>query len=220
MQAAATVAGFTMSSGSQSVIDGHSLSLSVPSGGTASVLVDATSRSSTSGGAIIIGWQWRIDGNIVASIAKSSQSLFAGQHTVALVITDSHGVASAAVQATIGILALEPPTAGFMMVSGNQSAANGQTLNVTVPSGGSAFVNVNANRSTAPSGTVVGWQWTIDGSSGSTTSSFSQSFSKGTHTIALIVTDNLGNKSAPASGRVLKRFRDLCPAPCYRPPWG
>jgi hypothetical protein len=95
-----------------------------------------------------------------------------------------------------------PPTAGFTMSSGAQSANEGQNLNLTVSSGGTAPVSFNANRSNAPSGTITAWQWTIDGTNVSTAASFTVPLGKGSHAVTLIVTDNLGSKSAPALGTV------------------
>ena len=83
-----------------------------------------------------------------------------------------------------------PPTAGFLMSSGNQSATDGQTLSLTVAPGGSAPVSVSAGASHAnfPGGSIAGWIWSVNGSQISTSPSFGQAFSKGTYQISLVVT--------------------------------
>jgi len=57
----------------------------------------------------------------------------------------------------------QPPTAGCLMASGNQSATEGQILNLTVPIGGTANVSFAAGRSSDPDGTIVGWEWRLNG---------------------------------------------------------
>ena len=97
-----------------------------------------------------------------------------------------------------------PPTAGFSMSSAGQNATESQTLSLTVPSGGTALVSFDSlSRSSAYNGrTIAGWQWTIDGASISTASTFTASLGKGAHPVTLVVTDNLGSKSASAQGTV------------------
>lgn len=105
----------------------------------------------------------------------------------------------------------QPPTAGFVMSSGSQAASNGQTLNVTVPPGGSATVSFDgsAPRSYDPDGTVVAWDWVILNAPGTTTgvrmtqSVFSRTFTVGTYPVTLVVTDNRGAQSAPATGTIV-----------------
>jgi hypothetical protein len=97
-----------------------------------------------------------------------------------------------------------PPSAGFSIAAGGQSATEGQTLNLTVPPGGTASVTFDGSaRSTAYNGrTITGWQWTIDGVNASTATSFVATLGKGTHPVTLVVTDNLGSNSAPVQGNV------------------
>jgi hypothetical protein len=96
------------------------------------------------------------------------------------------------------------PTAGFLMISGNQSVPDGQTLNITVSPGGTAPVSVSAGASHAnfPGGSILGWNWSVNGSQFSTSPSFGQAFSKGTYQIGLVVTDSDGAVSAPTTGTV------------------
>lgn len=97
-----------------------------------------------------------------------------------------------------------PPTAGFTMSSGNQSANENQTLNVAVPVGGSASVTFDGTtRSKAFNSTITGWQWTIGNSNASaSTGSFTTTLAKGTYPVTLVVTDSLGGKSTTAQGTV------------------
>lgn len=99
-----------------------------------------------------------------------------------------------------------PPTAGFAMSSGSQSGTDGQTLNLTAPSGSPPTVSFNANtRSVAFNGNrIMNWTWTANGSIIASTSQFSATFPVGTSTtISLVVTDNRGVSSAPVTGTVV-----------------
>ncbi len=95
----------------------------------------------------------------------------------------------------------QPPTARFTMTSGSQSAIEGQTLNVISPTG-PVFVNFFAARSSDPDGTVIGWEWKIDGNVVSTASSFAYGLNHGSHTVSLFVTDNQGGVSQAVNGQI------------------
>jgi hypothetical protein len=98
------------------------------------------------------------------------------------------------------------PTASFLMIGGaNQSATDGNALTLTVPPGGSAPVAVSAGASHAnfSGGSIVGWNWSIDGNQISTSPSFAKSFSKGSYQIGLVVTDNLGLVSALTTATIV-----------------
>jgi hypothetical protein len=98
-----------------------------------------------------------------------------------------------------------PPTAGFTMSSGSQSADNGQTLTVTASSSNTATVSFDATaRSMGFNGnTITGWTWTANNSIFATTSTFSATFPLGTTTIGLVVKDSRGTSSVAASGTVM-----------------
>jgi probable HAF family extracellular repeat protein len=98
-----------------------------------------------------------------------------------------------------------PPTAGFSMTSGAQSATDGQTLNLSAVSGGNANVFFSAStRSVSFNGTtIIGWQWTIDGMSAATTATFSSELGIGTHIVTLVVTDNQGVPSTAVAATVV-----------------
>lgn len=99
----------------------------------------------------------------------------------------------------------QPPAAGFLMTSGTQSATHGQNLNLTVPVGSTATVGFNGAppRSSDPDGTVVAYEWSINSTMVSTASTFGQSFQAGTHTISLVVVDNVGARSGAAQGTIV-----------------
>jgi len=97
-------AGFTMTSGSQSATEGQTLNVTVPQGGAAIVNFDSTTRSSAVNGATITQWKWSINNLVVATTAiLSAQSLSPGTYTVSLMVTDSRGMQSSSVQATVNV---------------------------------------------------------------------------------------------------------------------
>jgi uncharacterized repeat protein (TIGR03803 family) len=100
----APTAGFTMSAGGLSATDGQTLGLNVTSGATASVAFDGTGRSSALNGASVAGYKWTVDGVAASSAGKFSQSLGAGSHTVALVVTDNRGGTSAPATGTVTVI--------------------------------------------------------------------------------------------------------------------
>jgi hypothetical protein len=86
---------------------------------------------------------------------------------------------------------------------GTQSANEGGALNLTTGATGTATVNFDASRSSAVNGgTISTWQWMIDGTFASTFAQFSHTFSAGSHTISLVVTDNRNHSSTTAIGTI------------------
>ena len=98
-------AGFTMSSGGQGATDGQQLSIAVPTGTSATVSFDGTTRSFAVNGGAITRWLWFIDSAIVATTGTFSQSLSLGTHTVSLVVTDSRNTQSAPASGTVKVTA-------------------------------------------------------------------------------------------------------------------
>jgi hypothetical protein len=99
------------------------------------------------------------------------------------------------------------PIAGFTMTSQGQTKTDGQTLGVSVASGGTATVQFDASaRTQDPGGTVSTWNWTIDGVPvvliRGPQPSFSQALTIGNHTVSLIVSDNWGMQSAAVQGTI------------------
>ncbi len=111
----------------------------------------------------------------------------------------------------------QPPTAGFTMGFGLQTATDGQTLNLTVAPGGSATVSLDAStRSTdVQPGFVAEYQWRVDGTlqSGVLNSIRQFSLDASTHSIQLVVVDNQGASSLAATGTVIVNV--ALPGPRY-----
>jgi hypothetical protein len=97
------------------------------------------------------------------------------------------------------------PTAGFLMLSGTSSATQGQILNLSVLAGSAARVTFDGQppRSSDPDGTIGAYEWQIDEGSAWNAGIFSVDLGKGMHTVSLVVTDNGGLKSQPATGTVV-----------------
>jgi len=93
------------------------------------------------------------------------------------------------------------PIAGFTMSLGSNSASDGQTLNITAPTG-PVFVNFSADRSSDPDGSLVAWEWNIDGVNASNANSFTYGLNIATHNVSLKVTDNAGATSQQATGQI------------------
>jgi hypothetical protein len=126
-------------SGSQSATEAQTLSLHVAFGTTASISM-SIGRSSDSDGTVVAG-EVSIDGVVVTTLPAGggfSFSLGLGIHTVRVIVEDNLGAQSDPAEATIIVLA--PPTASFVMTSGGSSAIDGQTLALSVVSGGNASI--------------------------------------------------------------------------------
>jgi PKD repeat protein len=94
------------------------------------------------------------------------------------------------------------------MISGTQSATNGQTLQLEVP-GGAAVVDFDGSLSSSQRGEqVTTWKWTITNNgvliktANNAQPAFSYSFTQGLYTVDLIVTDSGGNLSSEVTGIV------------------
>lgn len=84
-----------------------------------------------------------------------------------------------------------PPTAGFTMSSGTNSANENGLLYIQPPAGQPPTVTFNASRSVAYNpDSIINWLWTANGSVIGTTNSFSAFCPVGTYTINLVVTDS------------------------------
>ena len=198
----APTAGLTMSYGGQSATEGGNLNLMVSPGQMVSVSFSA-SRSSDPDGSIV-GWEWRINGTLVSTASSFSFGLGVGNHVVSLKVTDNDG-ASATSPSGTGVVITEEaanqaPTAGLTMSYGGQSATEGGNLNLTVSPGQVVSVSFSASRSSDPDGSIVGWEWRINGTLVSTASSFSFGLGVGNHVVSLKVTDNDGASATSPSG--------------------
>jgi hypothetical protein len=97
------VAGFTMTSGSQSVTDGQTLNATVPWNVGAQVMLSAAGRSvDPEGGAL--QYKWTIDGFTQQDVGGTFNYAFGvGTHAVTLTVTDNQNASSATVQGTVAV---------------------------------------------------------------------------------------------------------------------
>jgi len=116
-----------------------------------------------------------------------------GTYSATLIIDDGHGVASAAVVTVTVNPANQPPVA----IAGPDQSVHVGTL-----------VTVDASQSNDPDGTVQVYQWTMTSKPSGSTATFSDpadvkptytADKLGDYTVGLVVTDNVGLKSQPAS---------------------
>lgn len=125
------VAGFTMSSDGQPVMNGQQLSVNAVASGTASVNFNAAPSIAFNTN-MITAWQWTIDNAVVATKQMFTEGLSVGMHSVSLVVTDSRGVPSTAATGTVVVT--QQPIAGTVTV---QATLNG----VHWPSSGTASLS-------------------------------------------------------------------------------
>lgn len=116
-----------------------------------------------------------------------------GTYSATLIVDDGHGVASAAVVTVTVNPASQPPVA---------NAGPDQSVHV------GTLVTLDASQSNDPDGTVQAYQWTMTSKPSGSTATFSDPTAVkpqftadklGDYTIGLVVTDNDGLKSQPAS---------------------
>ncbi len=97
-----------------------------------------------------------------------------------------------------------PPTAGFAMSAENQTATDGQTLQLSAPLGKSVAVTFDAGSSVANDvGTIQGWTWKIDGAVVSSQKTFSFPITFGLHQVALSVREDLGTLSSEVTASIV-----------------
>src|SRR5207237_1204635 len=95
-------AGFVMSLGMQSISNGSiPLSLVVPPGRSAIVLLNGASPNSFDPDGAVATWNWSIDGFQVSSASSFYYPFAKGTHQVSLIVTDNNGASSPAATGTI-----------------------------------------------------------------------------------------------------------------------
>jgi PKD repeat protein len=159
-------------------------------------------RSADVGGTIV-RYAWTLDGGITFETAEPAftfvfdpaHPLTLGNHTVRLVVVDSSGNVSAPDAATVRVIDNLAPTAVL-----DAPAAVGFGLDITVSGARSADIG----------GSIVRYQWTLDGGPAFETvdptftfaADPAHPFTLGSHTVRLVVVDDAGNVSAPDTATV------------------
>ena len=162
--------------------------------------ITVSGARSSSPSAVIVKYIWTFDDGIpIETPAPTYTFAFdparpfvVGPHTVRLIVVDSAGFISAPDSAMVRVIDNIAPTAVL-------------DAPATVPFG--ANLTVSGARSSDVGGTIVRYQWTLDGGIPFETAdpvfTFvvdpARPFSVGMHTVVLVVADSSGNTSAPAS---------------------
>lgn len=103
LKGALPIAGFTITSEGQSIIEGGTLSLKAQVGKPLSVTFSSDRSLSQSGS--ISAWQWKIDEATVSTANTFVMDLGLGTHSVSLVVMDTRGLTSLPATATITVSA-------------------------------------------------------------------------------------------------------------------
>jgi len=137
---------------------------------------DLSAAGSSDPDGSITAWEWLIAGDVLATGETASLLLAEGTYTVTLRVTDDRGgTAEDVVQVTV--IANAPPVAE----AGND---------IVVRIGTAA--DLSAAGSSDPDGSIVDWEWLINGQQEATGPTASLLLDVGTHTVTLRVTDNEG----------------------------
>jgi PKD repeat protein len=103
-----------------------------------------------------------------------------------------------------GFAANQSPVARFSLSADGKTAKNGELLNVQAGFGAFGIVDLNGDDSSDSDGSVVRWDWSIDGvPSAGHDSHITILPGIGTHQIDLTVTDDLGSRSPAAHSTIL-----------------
>lgn len=103
-------AGFTMTSiPLQPVTHGQTLNLTVPLGGSATVIFDGSFPRSSDPDGTVTGWQWSINSAAASTSSSFSRVFGAGTYSIHLVVTDNQGAPSQAVIGTVVVRETTPP---------------------------------------------------------------------------------------------------------------
>jgi PGF-CTERM protein len=137
------------------------------------VMLDA--GESADGDGTITAFEWRVDGEIVGTTERLSYTFeAAGEHTVALTVTDGDG-ATATASETVPVNAM--PTASV-------------SVTPTEPTVGES-VTFDGAGSTDGDGMISAYEWTVDGETVGEGASLSYAFeAAGEHAVGLTVTDD------------------------------
>jgi uncharacterized protein YjdB len=111
-------------------------------------------------------------------------------------VTASVGPVIGSASVTVSSAPNQIPIAGFTISALGQTINENGVLNLSVPQGQTASVTFSASRSSDPDGSIMSYQWYINGTPVNTARDFNFGLGAGTHQILLEVWDNLGSKGA------------------------
>ena len=170
-------------------------------------LVVSGARSSDVGG-VIVRYAWSLDGQapVISAdpaftfVPGPASPLAPGPHLVQLVVTDDSGNASAPATATVRVIDDVAPTA---VIDAPASIIYGADL------------TVSGARSSDVGGRIASYAWSLDGQAPVISADSAFTFAggpagplgPGPHVVQLVVTDDSGNASLPASATVEVRYR-------------
>jgi uncharacterized protein (TIGR03437 family) len=163
--------------------DGGSLSESVAQGAQVQIAFQASVSDSEP----IASYAWSVDGKPIGSTANVSAGLGAGNHSVALLVTDSLGSAGNAT-ATVNVVSVGALTAAFNFSGSGQAGQENSVTNYQIPPGGTVPLTLWADRSQG----AATYSWSLDGTPFGQGKTATVSVGQGSHTISLIVGNGLG----------------------------
>ena len=152
--------------------------------GDETVTLNGTGSSDPDG--TIESYVWTKDGTQIATGVSPSVSLPVGVHDITLTVTDNNG-ATASDNVTVTVT-------GYVNQAPVANAGADQVLTDS-DDNGSELVTLDASASSDTDGTIVSYVWTEGGSQIATGVSPEVSFTVGTHTVILMVTDDNGASS-------------------------
>jgi len=127
----------------------------------------------------IVNFSWIENGSEIAQGKTSTINFTSGEHIITLVVTDNDGIVSSD-QLIIKVNQLPIAKAGIdIFVKDNDGD-------------GSELVTLNGSESSDPFGTIVNYSWQENASEIASGETTTYNFTKGTHIITLLVTDNDG----------------------------
>jgi uncharacterized protein YhjY with autotransporter beta-barrel domain len=156
------------------------------------VLVDGSASFDPDGS--VVFYEWSVNGDIDPEAISASETfqLADGVSTISLRVYDNNEAVSSLATVTITVSANVPPVA--VIAGGNRTVADSdQRPGEAVTFDGSGSSDAN--------GAIAGYQWSVNGQPvpGTPGASPTLNLDDGTSTVSLIVTDDAGAQSAPAS---------------------
>lgn len=166
--------------------------------GVEQVFLNGSASSDSDG--TIVSYEWREGSSVVGAVAAPAVWLSVGTHTLTLQVTDDEG-ATGTDSVVVTVNAPNQPPVANAGADQTVTDANGD---------GSELVTLNGSASSDPDGTIVSYEWREGGALVGTGTTPAVSFSLGTHTVTLQVTDDDG---ATATDSVVVTVNPLNVAP-------